>query len=253
MAEREIVFDLLPDPASNQVDLMELYETFIDDMNEFENDASKNLTQMINSIELKKDESHFKDFLDSIKLIHDINDNLTLDEKARGNKRQSKKSDDIMNVGDQLLDSQIELTTSPEVKLSKAQPQKKPELKTAKSMLGNNFDESQLKLNLKQNNLQPPQNVQPQNNYFNNYQTNRNQNPYLMVDKMDMPQSNMSGMMTGRMTTPSNQTGNYFNQSMSFDQMNYMTQPGMPQSMSKEKSSSDVPDAHPHARGTPAA
>lgn len=233
MAEREIVFDLLPDPDNQQVDLMDLFETFIDDMNEFELEASKKLTEMVNSIELKKDESHFKDFLGSVSLIYDISESLAPDDKSKPSKKGGKKSDDIMNVGDHLLDSQIELMPSPEVKLTKAAPQKKAELKPAKSMIGSNFDESQLKLNLKQTNLQPSATLQPQNNYFNNYQTNRNQNPYLMPEKMDMMQSNIGGMMTGRMTTPTNQGNHYFNQSMTFDQMNYMSQPGMQQSMSR--------------------
>lgn len=233
MAEREIVFDLLVDHDSNQVDLLDLYESYIEDMNEFELESSKNLTEMINSIELRKNESHFRDFLDSIRLIHDTNDSIAPDDKSKGSsKRVVKKSVDLMNVGDQLLDSQIEMTPTQDTKLTKTATQKKPEPKPAKSMIGGNFDESQLKLNLKQPSMQPQSTVPPQNNYFSNYQTNRNHNPFLMADKMDLMQPAMGGMMTGRMTTPTHHTGNYFAQSLPYDQMNYMTQSGMQHPMS---------------------
>ena len=211
-------------------------------MNEFELEATKKLTEMVNSIELKKNEILFKEFLDSVKLTYDISDSLAPDDRSRVSKKGGKKSDDIMNVGDQLLDSQIELIPSPDVKLTKPQVQKKAELRPAKSMLGNNFDEAQLKLNLKQPAMQqPPPTQQPQGSYFNNYQTNRVQNnPYLMADKLDPMSQNMpggiGGMMTGRLTTPSHSGAgnpNFFHQSMNFqDTMNYMTQPSIPQSMS---------------------
>ncbi len=63
--------------------MLALYETYMEDMNDFEFQIKKKLSDMIDSVELKKNEDKFKEFVDSIRLLYNINDNLTLDKKPQ--------------------------------------------------------------------------------------------------------------------------------------------------------------------------
>jgi hypothetical protein len=211
-------------------------------MNEFEFEASKKLTDMVNSIELKKEEGLLKEFIESICLKYNISDSLAVDDTKNNKKKSGKKTDDLFGNDDQLLDKSIpDFLQNPDIRLPKQATTKKSEAKPSQKLThGATIDESQLKLNLKQPAIQQQANNQSQTNYFNNYQTNRAHNPYLMTnDKGDAMQNNMAGSMAGMMTgrlpvSPSHPTGNshYFNQNMGFtDQMGYMGQQGLPQSM----------------------
>lgn len=259
MGDSEIVFDLLPESDATDVDILELYDTFLEDMSEFEFEASKKLTDMVNSIELRKNEALFKEFTESISLKYNISDSLAVEETKAPKKKSAKKSDDLLEGDDQLLDKSIpDFLQSPEIKLSKQTPVKKSEYKGPNRLShGNTMDESQLKLNLKQPAMQQQANNQHQSNYFNNYQTVRAHNPYLMPgEKMDQMQGNivgsMNGMMTGRLAvSPShhvNTNQSYFPQSMVYgEQASYMNQHGGPPSMGKTPLTSDVSHACSYA------
>ena len=61
--------------------MLALYETYMDDMNDFEFQIKKKLSDMIDSVELKKNEDKFKEFIESIRLAYNISESLALEKK----------------------------------------------------------------------------------------------------------------------------------------------------------------------------
>jgi hypothetical protein len=254
VGDRQVVFSLLLDKSHVETDLLSVYDTFVEDIDQFELEVSKRLNDMISSIDLKKNENIIKDFIESVKLVYNISDSLNPEEKRTVKKG---KEDNLLVVDESLLDKEVpEYLQSPEnsTNRSKKGDSTKREFKQAKSMYGAALeDPNSLKINLKQiNSIQASSNNGAQAGYFSNYQaqtTGRALGPNYMMgaDKMDMMQS---GLMLGSQRNvqftqgiPGQAQGLFpmQNQQMGFPQapMDYMGQPAMQNPMSSVHLRSD--------------
>ena len=178
--EKEVIFELLEDQKQLKTDIFEMYENFMDEMNDFELEAAKNLSSMVESIELKKNETLIREFIESAKLEYEITGSLAPDETF--NTKKAVRGDNLLGNDYKLLNvgSSDFATPAPEPKSMKTIPSnttngpKKAELKPGKSMMGPAFGEQSLKLDLKEQVPGALSSTQ-QNGYFAAYQTNSKQ------------------------------------------------------------------------------
>jgi hypothetical protein len=200
------VFELLEDNSIGHVDTFESYDNLVEEMNDFEEEAAKNLGTMIESITVKKNETLFSNFLESIKLVHHTSGSLVSEEKTRLAKRES---DDLLNEVDlpqnKTVDSFKEKNCKSPSELSQKnlKPLRIPETMPGKKMQGTRpqnqkslYEPDVSKLNLKpqgayDSNLQMPgftQQSQINSGYFSNYQTVRpmgDHTQYALGEKVD--------------------------------------------------------------------
>jgi hypothetical protein len=191
IGERGVVFELLEDNSIGHVDAFESYDNLVEEMNDFEEESARNLATMVDSITVKKNESLFSAFLESIKLVHHTSSSLVPEEKTRLAKRES---DDLLNevdlpqnkTGDFLKDK---ICKSPgelsQANLKIQLPGETMQAKKLQATRGGNqksmYEPDVSKLNLKppgayDSNLQLSnfnQTAQLNSGYFANYQTVR--------------------------------------------------------------------------------